>query len=194
MNTKLLLLFCALSGLLACSPSSGTIPTHGRTTLTPPTPTAENPTPTILPYEACGWVWAQESLPETSAALTESLAAQDLKFDADRTYAYAFGENCLGPNGQVDHFAAQETDFVVVTGLAGPDGYSERADYAGAVLKLILADFKPVETVPGQKQGFVEFVFQDSKGESHQRVALADAEKALASGLTGEALYQALFP
>ena len=193
-RVRLLILLLTLAGLLACSPAIGQTATIFPASPTPTAPGLISTIPATLPYEACGWVWAQQSLPDVSSALQKALSDQQLPYDKDKTYAYAYGENCLNRDGKVDHFAAMETDFVVATGPAGPGELAARGDYAGAVLKLILEKFKPAEAVPGPQPGVVDFIFTDSQGETQRRVELSKAQQVLASGLSGEALYQALFP
>jgi len=145
-----------------------------------------------LPYEGCGWIWANQDLPEVTSAFREALTAADLRFDPERTYAYAFGENCLRPDGTVDHFAALQTDFVVTNTPPDPTDMSALGDYAGTVLQIILNDFRP-GIVPGPQPGNVTFAFMGGREANRQQVLLTDAEAALQQGLVGVDLYQALF-
>jgi len=182
----------ALAALLACSltPSLLAQSTPTLAESTPPGGSAASPTP--LPYESCGWAWASQDLPKVTSAFRTALAAADLSFDTEGTYAYAFGENCLRPNGEVDHFATHETDFVVATtppDLADLDALGE---YAGAVLGIILSDFGP-GAVPGAQRGRVDFVFIAGSEAARHQVLLTDAVAALENGLTGAELYRTLF-
>lgn len=181
-----------LVGLLGCSQTAGLF--------VPPTPTpAASAAPggvdaarTPLPYESCGWAWANQDLPEVTSALRAALAAAELPFDPEGTYAYAFGENCLRPDGEVDHFATKETDFVVTTAPPDTADLSALGKYAAAVLGILLKDFSP-GAVPGPQHGQVDFVFVSESGAARHQVLLTDAAAALQNGLTGAALYQALF-
>jgi hypothetical protein len=132
-------------------------------------------------------------MPDVTATFQQALSNADLPFDPERTRAYAFGENCLDPGGNVQHFAAMETDFVVTQAPHDPGDRVELGNYAGAVLRLILSDFGP-GSVPGPQEGNVDFVFVTGGEEIRGRVLLADAGSVLASGLEGAELYTALFP
>ena len=145
-----------------------------------------------MPYEDCGWAWANQDLPEVTSAFREALTAADLRFDPEQTYAYAFGENCLRPDGGVDHFAALETDFLVMTTPPDPTDASALGEFARAVLAIILNDFRP-GSVPGPQPGNVTFAFMGGREANRQQVLLTDAEAALQQGLVGVDLYQALF-
>jgi hypothetical protein len=179
------ILFLLPATLVACSRMPGLF------ALATPTPTTTAAV-TPLPYQACGWAWASQDLPDTSSAFRSALTAAGLPFDPDETYAYAFGENCLRPDGELDHFATMETDFVVTSTPSDPGDLSALGDYAVAVLHLILNDFSP-DTVPGPQRGIVEFNFSSEGGTVHQQVLLTDAEAALQNGLAGADLYQACF-
>lgn len=189
MKARCVMLLIAAMVMAACATRATTVAVVPSTLASPSTPT---PSPTPLPYQDCGWTWAQQSLPEISATFQKALVAQGLAFDSEKTFAYAFGENCLDSTGQVNHFAAMETDFVVGAALPDPGNQAARGDFAGAVIKVVLDQFRPIDVVPGPQPGFVEFNF--GGGESPRRVSLVDAKSAVQSGLTGAALYQALFP
>jgi hypothetical protein len=145
-----------------------------------------------LPYEACGWAWAEQALPEISSAFRAELTATNLSFIPEGTYAYAWGENCLRADGTVDHFATLETDFVVTTTPADPQDFSAMGSYAGAVIATVLEDFGP-SVVPGPQRGSVRFVIIADGDTTQYQVLLSDAETVLERGLSGAELYEGLF-
>jgi hypothetical protein len=121
------------------------------------------------------------------------MTAAGLAFSADRTIAYAFGENCLGEEGEVLYFAAKETDFEIAVTSESPSDPRTIGTYAAAVLRLILRDFTPGQ-VPGPQLGNVDFIFILPDRELRRRLSLADAQGALESNLDGADLYRELFP
>jgi hypothetical protein len=145
-----------------------------------------------LPYEGCGWAWAEQALPEVSSAFRAELTAKNLSFVPRGTYAYAFGENCLRADGTVDHFATLETDFVVTTAPADPQDLPAMGTYLAAVLGTVLDAFGP-SVVPGPQRGSVRFVIIAGGETTQYQVLLSDAETALEQQLRGAELYEALF-
>jgi hypothetical protein len=152
---------------------------------------ATDATETSLPYEGCGWAWAEQDLPKITSAFQASLTEAGLSFDPEETYAYAFGENCLRPDGTVDHFVTLETDFAVTTTQPNPKDLAALGDFGGAVLQIVLSDFD-AGTVPGTSRGYVTFVFIADGAANHHQVSLVDAAAALEKGLAGADLYRSV--
>jgi len=181
-----------LAALAACSQTTGLLLPTSRSSAGESSPAIVEGTRAPLAYQDCAWTWASQDLQQPTSAFRGALLSDGLTLNTGGTYVYAFGENCLGPDGQVDHFAALETDFVVSTSPADPEDFAALGDYAAAVLNIILDDFGP-GVVPGPQLGKVDFVFTTDTGEIHQSVLLTDAAAALQNGLTGAELFQTLF-
>ena len=190
-RTRLLMLL-VLAGLPACAQTARLSPTPTATATAPVVRGGPDATFAPLPEGACGWAWANQDLPQVTAAFQEALAAASLPFEPEATYAYAFGENCLRSDGTADHFATLETDFVVTTNPPDPTDRSVMGDFAGTVLGIILNDFRP-GVVPGPQRGNVRFVIMAGGETTQYQVLISDAETALGQHLSGEELYEALF-
>jgi hypothetical protein len=96
----------------ACSPSlavTTTPPVTDPTSTSIPisdSPTIASPTDASI-LNPCGYQWAYNDLPELTAQFDQ--AVQDL-IPSSNSHATAFGENCVGNDGQIVNFLTTETD------------------------------------------------------------------------------------
>ncbi|HSL29090.1 MAG TPA: hypothetical protein VK900_07820 [Anaerolineales bacterium] len=145
--------------------------------LTPPTP----PEP-----QNCGYQWAYQDLPELSSSFQASI--QELQDEAQAS-AFAFGENCVLPDGTVAQFLPMETDFNVtlqVTDLADENALGEWIIKVMQVIESI-----PADQIVGPRPGRVSITFQS--GTSQQVVNFyIDQYENLPAGLSNAEIYQAL--
>lgn len=144
-------------------------------------------TPTV-PYEACGWQWATQSLPDLSTQVQAALESAGL--DNVTARAEAYGENCISAENEVLRFAAMQTDFritVEVESLAD-------AERLGTLLEkiLIVLDGFPTESTPGPNPGYVGVTFTAGTEELNLWFTATDGESARALGLRGAALLEEL--
>lgn len=158
-----------------------------------PIPVATTPAPVSVPTTAvpadqgqCGYQWANQGLPELSTSFQSSV--QSLQPGAQAN-AFAFGENCIRPDGTVASFSAMETDFNVslqVTDLANAD------ELGGWIVKVMqVIEAIPPEQIVGPQPGRVTIAYQKA---SDQQVInfYTDRYKALSPGLSNSEIYQAL--
>ncbi len=146
-------------------------------------------TPTELPYMECGWQWATQPLPELSAQV--GAAFSDAGLEGIEASAYAFGENCLDQNGEVNRFAAMQTDFdisVTVADLSNPDGLG---DLAARILDILVEGF-PTDNTPGPMPGRASLTFVAGDQRLPLVFSIQQAADALDQGLSGADLLAAL--
>ncbi len=181
LTTRSLIQFILVFLLLSLA---GCAPLPRPETITPAAPTPEAPSSETQ----CGWVWANQPLPELSATLQEALRANGLP-DASAN-AQAYGENCLDSQGNILRFAAMQTDFYVTLPAASLADTAE----LGALLDATLAvlDQFPAGQTPGPQPGYVGITFQSSGGEIRLWIAPAHLSELRDSGLGGAALFEAL--
>jgi hypothetical protein len=192
MNLRLArLCFALLSTLSLCAcaarpslPATETVPVPPTTILTALIPTI---TPTF-PSEACGYQWAYQDLP----AITEPLdAAVKALIPNSSARATAFGENCLGNDGQVVRFLTMETDFYVFIAVDTLDQYETFGNWIAQVMDVISK--LPAESIPGAKPGFVAFRFEiDASQGIGLRVPIQEYTTN-ANGISGEALFRMFY-
>jgi len=155
-KTKLTLLFLTLI-LGACSaalstpqPLSPQIPTETAPPLTQDT--------SSIP---CGYQWATQNLPDLTAQfdwMIQSLIPNST------SHATAYGENCLGSDGQIVRFLPMQTDFYVTVPVERLDDYETFGDWIYEVM--LVVDGIPPENLAGPQPGFVEFRFEKSAAEA----------------------------
>lgn len=178
------LLFLTLI-LGACSPS---LPS---TETAPAVPTASSPTqPTETPVTDtnCGYQWAYQDLPELSAQFDQAVKSLILQ---STSHATAFGENCLGNNGQIIRFLTMGTDFYVRTTVATLDDYQTFGNWIAGVMQVVI-DFPP-DMIAGPKPGFVEFRFEKSASENVALRVSIQQYKDSAIEITGEELFRMFY-
>lgn len=163
MRSRLFLLFVISLILLACNAN---IEETNPTTVPSPTPVTneeitELDTPTELPYQDCIWQWHTDSLPDHSAAVQTVLA--DSGVPNVTVKAAAFGENCLTENGEVNRFAAMQTDYSITVdtvNLDNPEGINSQLE---TVIQVLVEQF-PEDQSPGPNGGQVTIAFIGDDG------------------------------
>ena len=149
-------------------PPDGNIPT-----------TAPNP-------QDCGYQWANQNLPELSSSFQTSIQALQAEAQAN---AYAFGENCMLPDGSVGGFGAMETDFNVTLKVNDLTNESELGEWIVKVMQVI--ENIPPEQIVGPQPGRVSMIFQ-SNGDQKIINFYINQYEALSPGLSNAEIYQAL--
>jgi hypothetical protein len=182
-KTKFTLLLLALI-LGACSRGIAT-----PQTLPSQIPTDTSPPPTEdISSTQCGYQWAYESLPELTAQFDEAVKAL---IPNSSSHATAYGENCVGNDGQVIRFLAMETDFYVIVTVETLDDYETFGDWIYDVMQVV--DGFPPEDLAGPQPGFVEFRFEKSFSENISfRVPIQGYSEA-SGGKTGKELFHLFF-
>ena len=120
--------------------------------ITPETPDVQN----------CGYQWAYQDLPELSSRLQQSL--QVLQPVAQST-AFAFGENCILPDGSVGAFLPMETDFNITLQAGDLNNETELGEWIVNVMQVIMEI--PPEQIVGPRPGRVSLTFQSTGDERH---------------------------
>jgi hypothetical protein len=165
------------SSTLTATPVSFSIPEEPSALLTE--------TPTVGP---CGFMWANQSLPELSEQFNVKL--KDAGLPVESAYADAYGENCLYADGSIAYFAARETDYYVTLNVSSLDDKTA----LGGLLEQVLAviDTFLVGTTPGPNPGYIGVNFQAGDQVEHLWFERRVADETRQQGLTGAELYQAL--
>jgi hypothetical protein len=142
---------------------------------------------TTAPYpQDCGYQWANQDLPELSSSFQESI--QTLQPEAQAS-AYAFGENCMLPDGSVGSFGAMETDFNVTLKVDDLTNESDLGEWIVRVMQVI--ENIPPDRIVGPQPGRVNVIFQ-SNGDQKIVNFYINQYQALGSGLSNAEIYQAL--
>lgn len=184
MKTKITLLLLTLI-LGACSrgiATPQTLPSQIPTEASPPPPTEDTSS------TQCGYQWAYESLPELTAQFDEAVKAL---IPNSSSHATAYGENCVGSDGQVIRFLAMETDFYVIVTVETLEDYEAFGNWIHDVMQVV--DGFPPENLAGPQPGFVEFRFEKSFSENISlRVPIREYNET-AGGKIGEELFHLFF-
>lgn len=135
-------------------------------------------------YTQCAWIWATQALPDLSAEVQSALQAAGLT--GVTSSAEAYGEDCITASGEVDHFAAMETDFRITVQAAS---LNDR-EALGTTLEqiLVVLDAFPPESTPGPQSGYVGVTFQAGSDELRLWFTINEGKSALALGLRGASL------
>ncbi len=180
------------------SPATENIPVSTTEILPPPKLIATLATPHIDPGpngavtdspsypQGCGYQWAQQDLPELSSDFQQSI--QGLQPEA-RAYAFAFGENCMGADGNVVRFIPMETDFSVTVQVSNSTNISELGEWMVKVMKVI--ENIPPDQIVGPRPGRVTLSFQHNDEQIFINFYI-DQYHALPAGLSNAEIYQAL--
>ena len=149
-------------------------PPDGETTPAPPNP------------QDCGYQWANQDLPELSNSFQASIQALQPGAQAN---AYAFGENCMLPDGSVGGFSAMETDFNVTLQVNDLMDESELGEWIVKVMQVI--EDIPQDQIVGPQPGRVSITLQ---ANADQKVVnfYVNQFQALPAGLSNSEIYQAL--
>ena len=139
-------------------------------------------------YTECGWSWANQPLPDLSAKVESAMEAAGLT--GLTASAEAYGENCITASGEVDHFAALETDFQIRMEVRDLADTSTLGDLLVRIL-MVLDAFPPGVT-PGTQSGYVGVTFQAGSEETRLWFTIAEGVSAREQGLHGAALLNEL--
>jgi hypothetical protein len=145
--------------LSACSTGIASPPAitpSSTVTLSPIATLTDTPTP-----QACGYQWANQDLPELSNSFQQSI--QTLQPEAQAS-AYAFGENCIRPDGSVADFLPVETDFNIFLKVDDLANESVLGRWIVQIMQVI--ENIPAEQIAGPRPGRVSIVFQSSTAQS----------------------------
>ncbi len=150
-------------------------------------PDGDFPTPSIS-QEACGYQWAYNDLPELTEQLDQTVKTLNQN---STSYATAFGENCMGANGQVVKFLAIETDFYVTLPVTDLNDHETFGNWISQVMQVVNA--LPSDMLMGSHSGFVQFGFEKSTSERiGLRVPIQQYNETV-NGKTGEELFQMFY-
>ena len=143
---------------------------------------------TVAPPDTqnCGYQWAYQDLPELSSSFQGSLQA--LQPEAQAT-AFAFGENCILPDGSIGGFLPMETDFNITLQVGDLNNESDLGDWIVKVMQVITEI--PPEQIVGPRPGRVSLTFQSG---AEQKIVnfYIDQYQGLPSGLSAAEIFQAL--
>jgi hypothetical protein len=145
-------------------------------------------TPSSSEPQQCGYTWANEELPEVSEKLNQ--AFEDAGFGDLQARASAYGENCMGANGQVVRFMAMQTDFYLTIPVEDVEDAQEMGGWIAKVFPVI-ERFPPGE-VPGPNLGYIGIRFTGSAGEKNLWFRQQTARDLLQQGLSQRELFEAL--
>jgi hypothetical protein len=147
----------------------------------------ENITPHPEQLTPCGYRWANEELPDLTEA---GQSALDEARVPGEVLIYAFGEACVGGQGQQTDMLIMETDIRVTFQVADLEDYETMGDLAADALTALIS-FTP-ENTPGPMPGRFELWFQKGDDQAAVLVYYADAVRYVDEGLRGESLMIAL--
>jgi hypothetical protein len=139
-------------------------------------------------YPGCYFNWATQPLPDLSQRVQEVV---DRKGIAGVTaLAEAYGENCYDNlTNKVVYFSAMETDFRFKAAVEDLD----KARLGESVERLLeVIEALPGSSIPGPRPGYVGISFQAGEKTVNIWFLLEDGKSALAKGLHGAALFEAL--
>ncbi len=143
-------------------------------------PSAESSSP-------CAYTWAYHDLPEVSAKF--EAAVQTLLPEAS-AHANAFGEDCVSADGRAVSFTAMETDFYVVISVTDLNDNETLGGFIAQVLPAL--DHFAIGSVPGPKDGFIEFIFRAGEDQRVLRVPLPLGRELREKGVSGAELIAAI--
>ena len=157
----------------------------------PPPSTTEAPPAlptTAAPPESqnCGYQWAYQDLPELSSSFQASIQALQPEAEA---YAYAFGENCILPDGSVARFIPMETDFNITLQVTDVADEAALGEWMVRIMEVV--QNIPQEQIVGPRPGRVSIIFQSNASQSAINFYI-DQYQALPAGLSNAEIYRAL--
>src|SRR5687768_6596784 len=146
-----------------------------------------SPTPTTSPdAQNCGYQWAYQDLPELSSSFQQYIQALQPEAQAN---AFAFGENCVLPDGAIARFSPMETDFNITLQVADVSDENTLGEWIVKVMQVI--EGIPADQIVGPRPGRVSITFQS--GPSQQVVNFyIDQYQNLPAGLSHTEIFQAL--
>lgn len=167
-------------------PDSKPISTVGTPHIDQP-PNPEGPVTSAPPdTQSCGYQWAYQDLPELSSTFRQSLQA--LQPEAQGT-AFAFGENCILPDGSVASFLPMETDFNLTLQVNDLSNESELGEWIVKAMQVIRGI--PSDQIIGPRPGRVSLTFQ-AAGEQKSIVFYINQYEELPAGLSSQEILQQL--
>jgi hypothetical protein len=146
-----------------------------------------SPTTAVPPdTQNCGYQWAHSDLPELSSDFQESIQALEPGAQAS---AYAFGENCILPDGSIGRFLPMETDFNVMLPV---DDLANEAVLGRWIVRVMeVIESIPADQIAGPRPGRVSILFESSTAQAVINFYI-DQYQALPAGLNHEEVYYAL--
>ncbi|MBI5935647.1 MAG: hypothetical protein HY867_18240 [Chloroflexi bacterium] len=144
-------------------------------------------TPSVESSGPCAYTWAYHDLPEVSAEFEAAVKA--LLPDAS-AHASAFGEDCVSADGRAVSFSAMETDFYVVISVTDLNDNEALGNLIAQVLPAL--DHFAIGSVPGPKDGFIEFTFRAGEDQRVVRVPLPLGREFREKGVSGAELIGAI--
>ena len=139
-------------------------------------------------YTECAWNWATQSLPDLSVEVQSALEAAGL--EGGTASAEAYGENCITGTGEVDHFAAMETDFRVSLEVQDLADSAALGDLLERIL--VVLDGFPPDATPGPQPGYIGVRFIHGTEDINLWFNLTASKSARELGLHGADLYSEL--
>lgn len=134
----------------------------------------------------CGYQWVYQDLPGLSSSFQQSLQA--LQPEAQGK-AFAFGENCVLPDGSIDRFLPMETDFNITLQVSDLNNESNLGGWIVNAMQVISEI--PREQIVGPRPGRVSLTFQ-SGAEQKMVNFYIDQYQGLPSGLSTAEIFQVL--
>jgi hypothetical protein len=167
-------------------PDSKPISTVGTPHIDQP-PNPEGPVTSAPPdTQNCGYQWAYQDLPALSSTFQQALQA--LQPEAQGT-AFAFGENCMLPDGSVGSFLPMETDFNLTLQVNDLSNESELGEWIVKAMQVIQEI--PPDQIIGPRPGRVTLTFQTA-GEQKNIVFYINQYEELPAGLSSPEIFQQL--
>jgi hypothetical protein len=180
--------------LCACTPNivpPTTFPSEVATSISIPitdTSTIESSMDESSSVNPCGYQWAYNDLPELTAQFDQAVKGL---VPNSNSHATAFGENCIGNDGQIVNFLTMETDFYVRVSVESMEEYELFGNWIAVVMQVVEA--LPDDLTPGPLPGFVEFQFETSISESLVLRIPIQRYRETAQGKTGEELFDLFY-
>ena len=136
----------------------------------------------------CGYQLAYQDLPELSAQFDQAVKES---IPNSRAHATAFGENCMGNDGQVIKFLAMETDFYVFIAVETLDSYEIFGNWIAQAIQAVNA--LPIDQIPGVRPGYVAFRFEKNASDSIGVNVPIQQYNETARGKTGAELFRMFY-
>lgn len=133
---------------------------------------------------ACGYQWAQQSLPELSNQFMQSMQA--LQPGAQGS-AFVFGENCVYADG-TSTFIPMETDFNITIPVGDTTDTAALGEWVVRIMDVI--ENVPPDQIVGPRPGRVSILFENVQQEGV--TFYIDQYDALPAGLIPAEIYQSL--
>lgn len=148
------------------------------------TPPADIPTATT---GACYYIWASRELPQLSQIVDTALRGVE---PAATGNAYAYGEDCVSPDG-TRTFSPLETDFRVRIAVRDLKAHEALGNLIVIVMNVI--EEIPEAQLVGLRPGRVELEFYTTTAENLHLEVDIDRYRRQATGLKGAALFRLFY-